>query len=537
MKDNAHLLSRRQFLKGTAAGALGLAAAGLFGNTSASAETSEPAGLGPATRTYEADVAIAGAGAAGLMAALNLARAGKKVLVLEAGATAYASNFSMCGGPAACETKLQEQEGEWVSLDTLFGHMYDFSNTAVNGKLLKKVLASTGKAMDDMMDLGIPMELWPDVYDNGFRARHYFLADGKDRVEPIVQAIEESGGEFLYKIKVREPVMEDGVVVGLKGESGDEVIEVRAKANLICTGGFLGNTEMQKKYFNTAVFPLGNTVSDGSGLELVHKAGGVDDRAFAILGNECGAVSKATQGWPFTIEWFNKNEHYGYWLFGGLYTDPAGERFINEELVARFPLAIGGEAMVRQGKAYCIMDSDYYEAVKNEGIYAYLGSPAEWVAGEEADYYKTTPENAEAHLEQAIEEGWAVKADSLAEIAEAFGLEHLEETVEAYNGYCESGKDEEFYKSATFLKPVKTAPFYAFEYVPSAWGTNGGAKVDASLRALDGENKPIEGLFVAGVDAGSMYTMPYYDNPGSSVGLAVGSGVLAAKEILAFLEK
>ncbi len=537
MKNDKHLLSRRQFLKGTAAGALGLAATGLFGRTPAYADEEKPEGLGPATQTYEADVAIAGAGAAGLMAALNLARAGKKVLVLEAGSTAYASNFSMCGGPAACETKLQEQEGEWVSLDTLFGHMYAFSNTAVNGKLLKKVLASTGKAMDDMMDLGIPMELWPDVYDNGFRARHYFLADGKDRVEPIVKAIEENGGEFIYKVKVREPVMEDGKVVGLKGESGDEVIEVRAKANLVCTGGFLGNTEMQKKYFNTAVFPLGNTVSDGSGLELVHKAGGVDDRAFALLGNECGAVSKATQGWPFTIEWFNKNEHYGYWLFGGLYTDPAGERFINEEMVARFPLAIGGEAMARQGKAYCIMDSDYYEAVKNEGIYAYLGRPAEWVAGEEADYYKTTPENAETHLQQAIEEGWAVKADSLAEIAEAFGLTHLEETVEAYNGYCENGKDEEFYKSACFLKPVKTAPFYAFEYVPSAWGTNGGAKVDASLRALDGENEPIEGLFVAGVDAGSMYTMPYYDNPGSSVGLAVGSGVLAAKEILAFLDK
>ncbi|SFG70673.1 fumarate reductase flavoprotein subunit [Oribacterium sp. WCC10] len=32
-----------------------------------------------------------------------------------------------------------------------------------------------------------------------------------------------------------------------------------------------------------------------------------------------------------------------------------------------------------------------------------------------------------------------------------------------------------------------------------------------------------------------MYTVPYYDNPGSSVGLAVGSGVLAAKEIDAAL--
>ncbi len=564
-------ITRRDFLKGTAAGALGLTMAGLFGGCSAepsvttaaatAAETegqtpeaaqastiaettaareagkeaAEGKALGEATITYEAEAAIVGAGAAGLMAALNLARAGKKVLILEAGPSAATSNFSMCGGPAACETKLQKEEDAWVSLDTLFGHMYAFSNTSVNGKLLKKVLAGTGKAIDDMMDLGVPMSLWPDVYGNGFRARHFIEAGGADRTMPIVEEIEANGGQFVYSTKVTEPVMENGAVVGLKGVCGDDIVEARAKACLICTGGFLGNKEMQKKYFNTEVFPLGNTVSDGSGIELVHKAGGVDDRGFAVLGNECGAVSKATQSWPFTAEWFNKNEHYGYWLFGGLYTDANGERFIDEGQVARFPLAIGGEALIRQGKAYCIMDSDYYEGVKEKGIFAFLGRPGEWAAGEEADYYKTTPENAEDHLAQAIEEGWAVKADTLGGIEEAFGLTRLEETVEQYNGYCDAGKDEEFYKSAIFLKPVRKAPFYAFEYVPSAWGTNGGVKVDASLRALDSENKPIEGLFVAGVDAGSMYTMPYYDNPGSSVGLAIGSGVLAAQEIEAYL--
>ena len=491
--------------------------------------------LGEATITYEADVAIAGAGAAGLMAALNLAKAGINVLVLEAGASANSSNFSMCGGPAACETKLQEQEGEWVSLDTLFNHMYNFSNTAVNGKLLKKVLACTGQAIDDMMDLGIEMTLWPDAYDNGFRARHFITPEGEDRIAPIVAEIEKNGGEFVYGVKVTEPVMEDGKVVGLKGASKADVVEVRAKASLVCTGGFIGNTQMQKRYFNTPVFPLGNTISDGSGIDLAHKAGAVDDRTFAVLGNECGAVAKTTQGWPFTEEWTNKNEHYGYWLFGGLYTDSNGERFINEEKVARFPLAIGGESLVRQGKAYCIMDSDYYEGVKEKGIYAFLGSPTDWVAGEEADYYRTTPELAEEHLEKAIEEGWAFKADTLAGIAEHFGLVSLEKTVEAYNGYCENGMDEEFYKSATFLTPVKAGPFYAFEYVPSAWGTNGGIKVDACLRALDQDNNPIEGLFIAGVDTGSMYTVPYYDNPGSSVGLAIGSGVLAANEIMKVL--
>jgi fumarate reductase flavoprotein subunit len=536
-------LSRREFLKGTTAGALGVAATGLFGGvtlhaaeeTEAAVATAAAEKLGEATVSYEADVVIAGAGAAGLMAAMNLARAGKKVIIMEAAGSAYTSNFAMCGGPAACETKLQKEEDAWVSLDTLFSHMYEFSNTAVNGKLLRKVLAHTGKAIDDMLDLGIEMYLWEDAYDNGFRARHYILSEGADRIDPIVKDIEANGGEFLYSTKALEPVMEDGKVVGLKGTSGDDIVEVRAKASLITTGGFLGNTEMQKQYYNTPIFPLGNTVSDGSGIDLVHKAGGADDRTFAALGNECGAVSAATEGWPFTAEWFNKNEHYGYWLFGGLYTDGNGERFINEEKVARLPLAVGGEALVRQGRAYCIMDSEYYEGIKNEGIYAYLGSPEEWVAGLEADYYRTTPENAEDHLAQAIEEGWGCKADTLAEIAEKFGLDRLEETVAQYNGFCDNGADEEFYKSATFLKPVKTAPFYAFEYVPSAWGTCGGVKVDASLRALDGENNAIEGLYVAGVDTGSMYTCPYYDNPGSAVGLAVGSSVLAADEIAEYI--
>lgn len=533
-------LSRRSFIKGLAAGAAGIAGAGLFtvctgSEAKAADDTKSSESLGEATLSYEAEVAVVGAGAAGLMAALELARAGKKVLVLEAGANAWTSNFSMCGGPAACETKLQEQEGEDLPLDKLFKYMYSFSRTSVNGTLLKKALAGTSRAINNMMELEIPMSLWPDVYDNGFRARHYFECDGKDRIEPIVNAIEAAGGEFVYGVKVTEPVMENGVVVGVKGQKGKDVVEVRAKASLIATGGFLGNTEMQIEHFNTPVFPLGNTVSDGSGIELVHKAGGVDDRSFAVLGNECGAVSKATKGWPFTPEWFNKNEHYGYWLFGGLYVDHNGERFINEEDIARLPLAIGGEALVRQGKAYVIMDSEYYEGVKANGIYAHLGEPAEWVAGEEADYYITTPENADAHLEEAISEGWAVKADSIEDLAEAFGLSSLAETVEKYNSFCDKGEDSEFYKSKTFLSPVKTAPFYAFEYVPSAWGTNGGIKVDACLHALNNENNAIPGLFVAGVDTGSMYTVPYYDNPGSSVGLAIGSGIVAADEIAKFL--
>lgn len=559
-------ISRREFLKGAVAGSAVLVTGSLLGactgdqetketpaaNGSSAAESTpaetqapetnapetaapETAGTPAVAETYEAEVVIVGAGAAGLQAALNLARDGKDVIVVEKGMSAVVSNFALCGGPTACETKLQEDNGTPVSLDTIYNHMYQFSNGSVNGKLLRKVLSCTGKAIDDMSELGIPMIVKEDTYGVGFQGRHMIMTDGEGRVTPLVNEIEANGGRFIYSCAVNEIIMENGAAAGVRGQGENGVIEVHAKAVVVCTGGFLGGEEMQQEHFNTKVFALGNTLSDGAGIRMVQAAGGVLDRNFAVLGNECGAVSKAQKTWPFTPEWFNVNEHYGYWLFGGLYVDKTGERFVNEGDVATFPLAKGGEAILRAGKAYVVMDSAYYNGIRDQGIYATLGEPKEWEAGRAADYYKTTPENAEAHLQQAIDEGWGIKADTIEEIAETFGLADLPETVASYNTYCEEGYDPEFYKPACFLTPVKEAPFYAFEYVPSAWGTNGGVKVDSHLRAVDQNNDYIPGLYVAGVDTGSMYTAPYYDNEGSSVGLAIGSGVLVAREVEAIL--
>lgn len=493
----------------------------------AAAQTGIPRKEG--TKQQTCDVAVIGAGAAGLMAALKLAEGGKSVVVIEKAPSAAMSNFSMCGGPTACETKLQEQEGATVTLDTMFNYMNEFSRGSVNGALLRNTLSHTGEAINTMLDLGIPMELIPDTYGVGFRGRHMLLTGGEERVAPLVSAIEAAGGEFLFGTGAEKIIVENGAAVGVQTDQG---IDVMASSIVVCSGGFLGSEDMQLDRFNTKVFSLGNTLSDGTGINMVLDAGGAWDRNFAVLGNECGAVSAATQGRPFTEDWHNVNEHYGYWLFGGLYTDTAGERFINEFKIAQFPLAIGGEALLRTGKAYVIMDSDYYEAVKGDGIYAYLGQPESWVSGPMADFYKTTPEQAETHLQQAIDEGWALKADTLAEIAEKYGLDNLDQTVEKYNASCEAGADVDFGKDPAFLKPVKTAPFYVFEYVPSAWGTNGGVKVDSHLRAMDKDNHPIPGLYVAGVDQGSVYSVPYYTNEGSSVGLALGSGVYVAKEII-----
>ena len=202
-------MNRRAFLGLTAFGALA-AGAGLAGcapqaSNAGAAEPRGDRGEAPAegikrkegSETKECDVAIVGAGAAGLMAAMNLARGGKKVVVIEAGPSAAISNFSMCGGPTACETKLQAQENATVTLDQIFTYMNDFSRGSVNSALLRNCLAHTGGAIDAMLDLGIGMELIPDTYGVGFRGRHYFMEDGEGRTAPIVADIEANGGEFL----------------------------------------------------------------------------------------------------------------------------------------------------------------------------------------------------------------------------------------------------------------------------------------------------------------------------------------------------
>lgn len=508
------------------------------GGNVADFEKEVQAALAAEALEYEADIVIVGAGAAGLMAALKAARGGAKVIVLEKAANGYASNFAVCGGPAACETKIQEAEGAPLTLEQFYDHLYDFSNTTVDAKLLKNVLARTGEAINAMDDLGIEMFLIPDTYGVGYRARHMFALEGAPRIDPITAELEANGGTILYETPGEHILMENGVAVGVRGTDADGApVTVKAKAVMICTGGFQGNKEMLQEYFGTSdVVSLGNNLSTGDGINMVLEAGGILDRNFGVLGNEGGGTTSKLVGSTYTPDWEIANDNLAFWIFGGLSVDPDGDRFINEKLIADFPLALGGEAILRQGKAYTVMSQDYYDAcTEGEGIFAYLGNPDNWVAGE-ALWYPVLP-NAKAQLETAISEGWAFKADTLAECAEYFGLENLEATVAEYNEMCANGEDTLFGKPANFMTSIGDGPYYVFEYEPAAWSTFGGVKVDSYLRALDANGDYIPGLYVGGVDTGSYYAVPYYDGEGSCVGIAVGSGVYAAENMLAYIGK
>jgi len=119
---------------------------------------------------------------------------------------------------------------------------------------------------------------------------------------------------------------------------------------------------------------------------------------------------------------------------------------------------------------------------------------------------------------QEMPEGLGVQANSMAELAAKIGMDvqGLAATVATFNGYSETGVDPEF-KRGTFpwgalmcgdplqkpnpnLGPLLKPPFYAVELSRMAGGgiAAAGLVADRHCRALGWDDKPIEGLYVAG---------------------------------------
>ena len=207
---------------------------------------------------------------------------------------------------------------------------------------------------------------------------------------------------------------------------------------------------------------------------------------------------------------------------------------MNEQYLSDRPLALGGEMSLRVSKYYAVVDAAMYEGCRDQGILAYLGDPADWYVGQ-TGLKGVVLENLDADMEKALAEGWAVKG-TLEECAKFFDMPHLAETVAAYNEMCKNGGDTLYYKSDYLMKELTGDTYYVVEYEPSIWCTFGGVKTDAYCRALTKAQEPIPGLYVAGVDNGSIYTSPYYENEGAALGTAFTSGIVAGDCMVEYIK-
>ena len=493
------------------------------------------------SKTVKTGAVVLGCGAAGIQAALVLQAAGVKTHLLEKGSSCGVSNGSQAGGPALADTRVQKAENATVSVKTLFECEYGFSRGTVNAGLLKKCVEQGERVVSAFMDNGVNMGLRRDAYGMGFRARHNFANKegkqlrGTDRFGPLVDKFQAMGGVFEAQREAVRLLKTDDAVTGVLVKNGEDGSYIRydAKAVLVATGGYAGNDEMIREHFGDInIMPLCNTLSNGAGYNMVLEAGGVADRNWALCCNEFGGANRksAKQGKAIV----RSNDALRFAIYGGLIVDTCGDRFMNEQYLSDRPLALGGEMSLRVGRYYAVLDEEMYKRCRDEGIFGYFGSPKEWYVGA-TGFTKEKLPNLDKDMAEAVSRKWAAEG-TLADCAKAFGLENLEKTVAKYNELCRKGTDDEFYKSGYLLKELKGTKFWVVEYEPSIWCTFGGVKTDAYCRALTPAQDPIPGLYVAGVDNGSLYCSPYYENEGAALGTAYTSGVVAGDCMVQFIK-
>lgn len=536
-------LSRRSFLTLGGVAALGGAAAltgcapqassGTSSSASAQSSDDDATAMQTAEETKECDIVILGAGGAGMWAAVEGVRAGKSVIVVEKGDSVGVANGSLAGGPFMVGSKLQKDAGINFTVEEAFNHIMEYAHWSTNAAAIKSALMISGETVDQFTDdFGVPTGLRPDNYGAGYASvRANFQSDpkdsktqqkGEDRMGPLKEFVESEGGEFIFSTAGKRLIMEDGKCTGVQCE-GDKVIDVKAKAVIVATGGFLGNSDMMVDKFGTFVNPLGNLLSVGEGIDMVEAAGGQVSTQWGIAGNEFSGSNKEAEG-----IWGRNNAAFSIGIYGTLLVNNQGRRFSNEGKFANLPLALGGAISMVGGQYYAVVDQAYVDGL-NSGIdpWTLCGSDAEnWYTGSMT--LKDKPlENVQSDIDAAVEAGWAFKADTIEALAEAIGAPELVDTLDEYNGYCTAGKDEQFYKPACFLQPVTTGPFYAFQYEPSAWVTIGGIRTNDRLQAIDGEGIAIPGLYVAGADNGTLMSAPYCDYEGYSLMCAYNGGRLA----------
>jgi 3-oxosteroid 1-dehydrogenase len=343
------------------------------------------------------------------------------------------------------------------------------------------------------------------------------LSGGQSLIARLLLAFTRDGGTVLTGHSVESLVTDGDRVTGVVARtSTGETTLTGTRGVVIAAGGFEHNPEWRARY----------GVPGDSAWSMAPEGTNMGEPIAAAVAVGA-AIDLLDQGW--FCPGLEHPDGHGSFTLGfrsGVIVDATGNRYANECL----PYDRFGKEMAkvqhgnsRRIPSWFVFDSR--EGGRLPAIAMPEGDPADHLAA-----------------------GTWVQADTLAELSEKLGLTDLVATVERFNGFCETGVDEDFGRGNdeydTFfasgdgpnkaLVGVAQAPFIAARFVLSDLGTKGGIVVDEAGRALTstGEDaKVIPGLYATSNSAANAFGA-FYPGPGAPLGTAMVFGSLAVKDIL-----
>jgi len=477
-------------------------------------------------KKLETDVVVIAGGSSGLAAAISAAEKGARVIVFEKGATTGGTG-NMGMGPFGVESRLQRVKQMGPTKDEAFKLFMDYTHWRVDAQLVRAYIDKAATTIDWLEKLGVEF-VEPAAYFPGGNFTWHLVKPATGPPAPMASGTmmkiltdraKEKGVTILLQTPVKKILKQGDRVTGVMAEDrSGEPVQADAKAVIICTGGFGNNPEMIRKY---AGYDWGKDLSsfripgvDGDGIRMAWEAGAAPtDMSMEIIYRMPGEFD------PALGETFRQPH---------LMVNLLGERFMNEAIMPNTTFT--GNAIARQKNRTGFLIFD--EAIKKH---------METVGFDQVSvvFPFTKVENFDALLKGHLDNGFkeVFVADSLEELASKTGIdaEGMKRTVNQYNRFCEKGHDDIFSKRYELLRPIKTPRFYAGRFLPGAYGSLGGIKINHEAEVLKKDWKKIPGLYAAGTDACSIYGDSYvFVLPGNTMGFALNTGRIAGENAAAY---
>lgn len=419
------------------------------------------------------EVAVIGGGMAGLVAARTALARGAEVRLLEKGPE-LGGSMALSGGNC------------WT-----FEDMATVRRRVDGGdrRLQRLVVEGFDEALEWLGSQGVALEPYDNFQGTGLRFEPAAL------IERLEAAITEGGGAIRRSTALESLEPSDGGFrVHARDTRAEERVSLDAAAVVLATGGFQGNESLVREHVagDARYLHRANPWSEGTGLQAATAAGGTTTATDGFYGHNVVAPPAAV-----TPERFMRATQYYGPLAVAL--DAEGRRYADEAAdPAEETLAL--KTLERaDGRAVYVIDAETYGST-------YL-RPVETIV-EDARRFG----------------GHVAEEPSLAALAETLGEwgfdgEGALETLTAYTEAMAADAPVDPPRSAN-RRPLAEPPFYAVEVQPGITFTAGGVRVDERMRVLDAEERPVPGLYTAGVDVGDIHRGGYMG--GLATGLVTG---------------
>jgi fumarate reductase flavoprotein subunit len=464
--------------------------------------------LTPQSISSESDIVVIGGGGSGLAAALTAAEKGiKNITVLEKRA-ATGGNTAWATGLFGCESPSQSRDKIIADKDELFKKAMDWAHwSRVNPRIIRAFLNKSGDTIRWLEEKGLEFNVIAFFPNQNPRVEHVPKGKGAYLTQVLAQQCRAAGVKIILNCCGDKLLLDSqGSISGVMAVSEDKHIGIKTRSAIIASGGFGANKTLLEKlcpqYYDE--MPLRGLPLMGDGIRIAAEAGVAID-SFVTLLKEGPRVD--ANSWPL----------------GGLERDPLtiwvnnlGERF-TDEAIGDHPFESVNPVLNQPGKVcFTLVDTSVKQVIGEK-----IGDLDKLLQIEAA---KNRVKIADTWEEIA---GWIGADPSI-----------LLSTINEFNSFCEKGYDSLFAKHRRYLRPLRVSPFYAIRGYPHFLDTLGGIKVNEKMEALNVENKPVIGLFAAGVTTSGWESESYCsDLNGSAFGYAINSGRIAGESAAELVEK